>query len=373
MRRTGVVADLATGELEEQVLEIGGPVQVADRVVVGECIEQGLGLADVEEDRLAAGLDALGERRMRCGGRGGAVAVDLDDVALEVLGDQLARRSLGDLPAVVEDDQPVAQALGLVHEVGREEDRLALLEQVLQPLPHQVARLRVEAGGRLVEQQQVGVVDERAAEREAPLHSARELARPGAGLRLQRSEIEQLGHALVDQRAREAEVGAVDAQVLGAGEVGIEAVELGDDADPLLGLANLRGQRHAERLDRSAVGAGEAEADADRRRLAGAVRADHAETFARHDLEREVVDDGGVAVLLRQVGDAKKRLGHARAPRLGPITIRRRPRPRLAAAGRPARRKPSARCRRRESPSSGSACSRPDAPGSAGRSRRTAW
>ena len=87
-----------------------------------------------------------------------------------------------------------------------EQDRLALLQQVLQPLPHQVARLRVEAGGRLVEEQQVGVVDERAAEREPPLHAARELARLGVGLRLQRRELQQLRHALVDRRARQAEV-----------------------------------------------------------------------------------------------------------------------------------------------------------------------
>ena len=119
------------------------------------------------------------------------------------------------------------------------------------------------------------------------------------------------GHALVDDGARQAEVGAVDAQVLGAGEVGVEAVELGDDADPLLGVEHALGQRQAEGLDRAAVGPGEAEADADRRRLAGAVRADHAEALARHDLEREVVDDGGVAELLRQVRDAKERLGHA--------------------------------------------------------------
>ena len=39
---------------------------------------------------------------------------------------------------------------------------------------------------------------------------------------------------------------------------------------------------------------------------------------------------------------------------------------------RPVRPAPSARCRRRGSPSSGCACSRPDAPGSAGRVRQTA-
>src|SRR3954454_18383033 len=105
----GVVADLPAGELEEQVLEVGGPVQVADLVVGGKRVEQAPRIAQVEEHRLAASLDALGELAMRRRRLRGAVAVDLDDVALEVLGDELARRALGDLPAVVEDDQPVAQ------------------------------------------------------------------------------------------------------------------------------------------------------------------------------------------------------------------------------------------------------------------------
>ena len=49
-----------------------------------------------------------------------------------------------------------------------------------------------------------------------------------------------------------------------------------------------------------------------------------------------------------------------------------RPAPPRRPGGRPARRRPSGRCRRRGSPSSGCGCSRPDAPGSAGRARRTA-
>ena len=64
---SGVVADLPAGELEEQVLEVGRAVQVADAVVVGSASSSGFGVAQVEEDRLAAGLDALGERaRARC-------------------------------------------------------------------------------------------------------------------------------------------------------------------------------------------------------------------------------------------------------------------------------------------------------------------
>src|SRR5436190_12398079 len=95
----GVVADLPAGELEEQVLGVRRAVQVADGVVGGERVEQALRVAEVEEDGLAARLDAVGELAMRRRGLRRAVAVDLDDVALEVLGNELSRRAFGDLPA----------------------------------------------------------------------------------------------------------------------------------------------------------------------------------------------------------------------------------------------------------------------------------
>ena len=75
---------------------------------------------------------------------------------------------------VVHDDEPVAQLLGLVHVVRREDERHALPLQAVEPLPDDVPRLRVEAGRRLVEQQHLRLVDERARDREAALHAARQ-------------------------------------------------------------------------------------------------------------------------------------------------------------------------------------------------------
>ena len=56
-------------------------------------------------------------------------------------------------PAVVDDGQPVAELVGLLHVVGREEDRLAVDVELAEDLPQRDAALRVEAGGRLVEEQ----------------------------------------------------------------------------------------------------------------------------------------------------------------------------------------------------------------------------
>ena len=71
-------------------------------------------------------------------------------------------------------------ALGLVHEMGRDEDRdVVLAGQVDQDLPEAVARHRIDARSRLVEDQEVGRVDQRHRQRQA-LADARAAGRPAA-------------------------------------------------------------------------------------------------------------------------------------------------------------------------------------------------
>ena len=80
----------------------------------------------------------------------------------------------GDEPPVDHDRDAVGQRLRLVHEVGGEEDGLAERAEVLDRRPGLAAGGRVEAGGRLVEEEQVGVADEREREVEAAPLAARE-------------------------------------------------------------------------------------------------------------------------------------------------------------------------------------------------------
>ena len=93
-----------------------------------------------------------------------------------------------------------------------------------------MARLRVEAGGRLVEQQDARVVDEPARDREAALHAAGELVDLALGLVFERGEGEQLVGLLRADRARQAEVAAVDVEVLAGVELAVEVVLLRHDA-----------------------------------------------------------------------------------------------------------------------------------------------
>jgi hypothetical protein len=165
----------------------------------------------------------------------------------------------------------VAEALGLVHEVRREQDRLALAQQHAQLLPHLVARLRVEAGGGLVEEDEVGIVHQRAREHEAALHAAGELLDAARGAPLERGELEEPRQALLDLGLRKPEVAPVDEQVLAHGEIGIEVVHLRHDAHADAALARRLRHRVVEQRDRARVGMREAEQHAQRGRLARAV------------------------------------------------------------------------------------------------------
>jgi len=69
-----------------------------------------------------------------------------------------------------------------------------LLQQKLKPLPHQVARLRIEPGGRFVKKYEVRVVDQSAGERQTPFHASGERLNSGIGARAQSGEFQQGGN-----------------------------------------------------------------------------------------------------------------------------------------------------------------------------------
>src|SRR5207248_4692179 len=85
--------------------------------------------------------------------------------------------ALGHEDAVLDDRDPVAERLRLVEIVGREEQRLAELLQPPDRGPGGSPRGRVEAGRGLVEEDQLGVTDEREREVEPAALAARELLR----------------------------------------------------------------------------------------------------------------------------------------------------------------------------------------------------
>ncbi len=95
-------------------------------------------------------------------------------------------------PAVVDDRDPLAELVGLFHVVRREHDRLAPPVQLADHVPQREPALRIEAGGRLVEEQHVGVVHDRPGDHQPLRHAARQLVHVRRGAVGEPELLEQL-------------------------------------------------------------------------------------------------------------------------------------------------------------------------------------
>ena len=100
--------------------------------------------------------------------------------------------SLGEDLAVIDDRDARAQLLELGQDVAADDDRLAEGAQLAEQLPQLDAGARVEAGRGLVEQQHLGVVDERVGEAEPLLHAARQALDVGVALVAEVDEVEEV-------------------------------------------------------------------------------------------------------------------------------------------------------------------------------------
>ena len=152
-----------------------------------------------------------------------------------------------------------------------------------------------------------------ARQRQPALHPAGQRANAGTALAREAGEVEEPRNALVEDGEVDAKIAAIDPQVLDDGEIGIEGVHVRDDADAEPRLARRPGHRLADHLDRSTIGFDQAEAAAQRSRLAGAVRAEQAETLAAANGKRQAPDDFLIAVTLAQPFDTQDDVGRARA------------------------------------------------------------
>ena len=216
------------------------------------------------------------------------------------LGDGAAR----DQPTGVDDDDLVGEVLGLVHQVGGQHDRDAVAAQRLNELPGRPPGLRVEPGGRLVEEDQLGAADDRHRERQALLLPSREPTERGP------LDFEQAQPGQEVNRIQwVAVIGGDQAQQLAGAQPRGAAGRLRHHAHagpqgPVSGIA-------PEYPDGAAVGGAEALAHLDRRGLAGTVRAEQGEDRAPPDREGQAVDGGPRAVSLDEADDLERGVGHA--------------------------------------------------------------
>src|SRR5262245_59326641 len=166
-------SDLLVGHLEEGVAETGALQIGGEHVDAG--LRQGL---DRAVPFVGWNLDPGAPRRAR-------LASDLGD------------RALGNHPAAVEDEDPRAGLLDLTKQVGGEDDRGPTLLGDGGDQPEHLALSRgVEPEGRLVEEDDRGVVDQRPDDPQALAHAAAVGADPRAALVSQPDLGEQLERPL---------------------------------------------------------------------------------------------------------------------------------------------------------------------------------
>jgi hypothetical protein len=204
--------------------------------------------------------------------------------------DELAGGALHEDPALVHDHEPVAELRRLFHVVRRDQQRNAVPLEGTQLLPHEVARLRVEPRRRLVEDQDLRLVDERARDQQAAFHAARQLRDRPVALVLELDELQQLFGPRPRDATRDAEISGVDEEVLDDRDLLVEVVLLRDDPHASLDLARAAGRWHAEHLERPIGGRDRAGDHSHGGRLPRAVRAQEAEAPLRFGFEVDAAD-----------------------------------------------------------------------------------
>ena len=194
-----------------------------------------------------------------------------------------------------------SQRSGLVDEVGGDEDGdLVAAGQLDQVLPEAVPGHRVHARGRLVEDQQVGPVDQRHGELQAlPLAQRQRVGQRVHDLDRGRTARPSLRRARDLVLGHIEELGVQD-QVLPHRQLGVEREGLRHVADLAADVDVVGIDRLAEQPGLPLGGRQQAAQHLHRRRLAAAVGAEEAEDLAPLDPEADVIDRDEVAEPLGQ-------------------------------------------------------------------------
>jgi hypothetical protein len=217
----------------------------------------------------------------------GASHHDLDGVAADS-GLELVRRATGYDRAVVDDDQVVAELVGLLQVLGGEDDRGSLPHQVAHRPPHPDPAGRIEPGRRLVQKEDRRSVGHAGSQVEPPAHAPR----VGPDRAVRRVLELELPEQLVGTAASGSRGDVVQPQhqteVLAPGQMLVDACVLArqtDDTAHVGGIAH-----HVEPVDGGStpVRHRQGRQHPDRGGLAGAVRSEHAQHRAAARVEGHV-------------------------------------------------------------------------------------
>ncbi len=161
------------------------------------------------------------------------------------------RRCIGrEHAARIHERYPIA-ALGLVHEVGRDENGHALIARKIdQHFPEPVPRQGIDARGRLVEDEHFGLVDDGDREREPLANPQRQLQGALIEIIVKAEPFDQRGNTCLRLLRRQVEEVGMKIEVLPDGEFGIERERLRHVADPIARahVARIEGLPEQQRL-----------------------------------------------------------------------------------------------------------------------------
>src|SRR5205823_11322414 len=197
----------------------------------------------------------------------------------------------------------------------RAENDRVIAGELFDELPRFDDLFRVEAGRRLVEDEDVGIMDERLCEADALLVALRQLSGQAVRHVVDANPRHHVLDPLTPLVARHPFDAGDEIEVLADAHVWIERRRFGKVAGAALRLDGL--VEDVEPGDnRFALGGRHVAGQyPHRRRLAGAVGAEKAEDFASFDAEADVVDRGNAAVAFREVLDLDHRESPVREPK----------------------------------------------------------
>ncbi len=209
---------------------------------------------------------------------------------------EVANFALGQQPPAAEHDDVVAHGLHVRQQVaGKDQAQALVAGQVARQLQQFFAAGRVHAVGRLVQDEQLGVVDDCRRQLEPLFHAGRiRLDLAVAGL-AQSDIVQHLVGALERVLGGHADQFAGVGHELGADGAREQALVFGREADLAADVELLAAEVLVEDLARTVIDGNQAEHGADEGGLAGAVRSQEADG-ACGDGHREVIEgrDGAV-------------------------------------------------------------------------------
>lgn len=244
----------------------------------------------MNREGVAVGLDPAfadgGEVGEGFGDQIGAVAeCELDDVLAAEPGDQIGGGAEGDDLSLVDDGDAVAKAFGLIHVVSGKDGRAAPALEISDDVPELAAGLRIEAGGRLVEEEEFRITDQSERDREPALLAAGERFDVGVCLGFKSHSGQDLkGIFPLVVKAAEEPNQFENGRFFG------ESGFLESDADAFTEFLGLGVPAAAEQFDVALGGGVEALENFDRGGFAGAVRAEQSKTLAGSDFQVEPID-----------------------------------------------------------------------------------